>query len=115
MTVFLRPSVDQLIPNSITTGMVRQPLQHRFQSDHPFSSGGSILLKSDPPFVESVEHLHARSGILHALGFEKFLPRQARNSLRPNRTAENLGERRRNLIGSHTRRSFELDDLAANP
>ena len=45
-------------------------LEHSFQCDFSLSRASFAIFEFDPAFVETIKHLNAGCGILHALGFE---------------------------------------------
>jgi DNA-binding transcriptional LysR family regulator len=61
--------------------------------DGALAGVGATICKIDPARVESVDHLHARRGIFHALGTEDRFPLIARHDLATYGCAERFGER----------------------
>src|ERR1700734_2725881 len=77
--------------------------------DGALASMRATIWKIDPARIESVDHLHARRGILHALATEYRFPLIARHGLDTHRCPKDLGERGGQGIGRDALRALQFD------
>src|ERR1700733_7902957 len=75
-----------------------QRCDHFVDRDCALASEGALVAKFYPALVESIEHLHSREWIGHALSAEDRFPFFARHRRRLDRFAEGFRERRRDLV-----------------